>query len=367
VREGNIPTVKQSFQIVSIVIPCRNEAAHIEAFVRSALAQRAGDARVEVIVADGMSNDGPREILSRLGVENSRLRVVENPQRIVSSGLNRAIAQSAGQVIIRMDAHTDYSPEYVAKCLEVLQETGADNVGGPWVAQGEGYIGRAIAAAFQSPFAVGGARGHDPHYEGTIDTVYLGCWPRNVFTKIGMFDEELVRNQDDELNLRLVRSGGKIWQSPRIQSRYRTRSSLRDLFWQYFQYGYWKVRVIQKHRIPASIRHIIPAGLVSAFVILALAAPFGFLPAVGLAILTGVYVAGLLTAALATAIQTRFSLLLILPAIFCCYHFSYGIGFLKGIWDFHVRKKTSPLAEKLTRPTISSNESSHPSGDRSSR
>src|SRR5262249_53760198 len=156
-----------------------------------------------------------------------------------------AIRAAQGSIIIRMDVHTEYASDYIRQCLAVLQETGADNVGGPWVAKGNGLVSSAIAAAFQSPFAVGGARGHDFHYEGAIDTVYLGCWPREVFDRIGLFDEEFVRNQDDEFNLRLARAGGKIWQSPRIKSWYRPRGSLKALWRQYVQYGYWKVRVIQ--------------------------------------------------------------------------------------------------------------------------
>src|SRR5262249_1078406 len=151
---------------------------------------------------------------------------------------------------------------------------GADNVGGPWIARADGYVGLAIAAAFQSSFAVGGARGHNPEYEGKVDTVYLGCWRREIFDRIGFFDEELVRNQDDEFNLRIVRSGGGVWQSPKIQSWYTPRASLRDLCRQYSQYGYWKLRVIQKHRLPASMRHIVPAGFVALLMILGLTAPF---------------------------------------------------------------------------------------------
>src|SRR4029453_11974231 len=132
-----------------------------------------------------------------------------------------------------------------------LRETDADNVGGPAHTKGIGYLQSAICAAYHSPFAVGGARFHQVDYEGDVDTVTYGCWPRKVFDQIGFFDEEFIRNQDDEFNLRLTRMGGKLWQSPRIKSWYRPRNSLRSLFRQYMQYGYWKVRVIQKHKIPA--------------------------------------------------------------------------------------------------------------------
>ena len=181
------------------------------------------------------------KILRTAASRELRLKVIDNPGRIVSIGLNAAIRAARGQIIIRMDAHTAYAPDYVARCLEVLEKTGADNVGGPWLATGDGYVGRAIAAAFQSSFAVGGARGHDANYEGPVDTVYLGCWSKETFERFGYFDEELVRNQDDEHNLRITRGGGKVYQSPKIKSWYRLRGTLAALFKQYMQYGYWKV------------------------------------------------------------------------------------------------------------------------------
>ena len=183
---------------VSIVVLCRNERHHIEACIQSIFAQTIPATDLEVIVADGQSDDGTRDILAQLVQKHRQLRVIENPQRIVSTGLNAAIRMARGPVILRMDAHTTYAPDYVEQCLQVLQETGVENVGGPLRTRGERYVERVIAAAFQAPFVVGGARRCDPHYEGLIDTVTYGCWPRDVFDRFGGFDEELVRNQDDE-------------------------------------------------------------------------------------------------------------------------------------------------------------------------
>ena len=267
-------STKGSSPSVSVVIPCRNEKDHIEACVRSILTQEPPPGGFEVILADGMSDDGTRDILKGLIEQDSHVHIVDNPGQIVSTGLNAAIRAARGKIIIRMDAHTEYATNYICQCLAVLQETGAANVGGPWIAKGKGLLGRAIAAAFQSPFAIGGAKGHDPGYEGLLDTVYLGCWPRELFDRIGFFDEELVRNQDDEFNLRLTRAGEKIWQSPRIRSWYTPRESLSALFRQYLQYGYWKVRVMQKHRMPASVRHLIPGFFVASLVLLPLLALF---------------------------------------------------------------------------------------------
>ena len=158
--------------LVSLIVPCRNEKDCIEPCVRSLLAQEIPIGSFEIIVADGLSNDGTRNILARLAAEHANLRMVDNPGRIVSTGLNTAIRAARSRIIIRIDVHTQYAPDYISQCTAVLQETDADNVGGPWVAQGTGYIGQAVAASFQSPFAVGGARGHNPHHTGPVDTVY---------------------------------------------------------------------------------------------------------------------------------------------------------------------------------------------------
>jgi succinoglycan biosynthesis protein ExoA len=343
-------TVGNAGPAVSIVVPCRNEADHIETALRSILAQEIPPGGFEVIVADGMSDDGTRSTLSRLAKENSGIRIVDNPGGIVSTGLNAAIRSARGRIIVRIDAHTNYARDYVLQCVQVLQESAADNVGGPWVAVGKGKVGKAIAAAFQSSFAMGGAHGHDPEYSGPVDTVYLGCWRREIFDRIGLFDEELVRNQDDEFNLRLIRSGGKIWQSVRIKSWYHTRKSLRSLFQQQAQYGYWKVRVIQKHKIPASIRHLIPGCFVLALIFLALTSPWSRLALWGWIGLAGLYLLSNVVASIVTAWHTGWRLFPLIPFVFACYHFGYGYGFLRGILDFViVQREPTRAYTKLTR------------------
>jgi glycosyltransferase involved in cell wall biosynthesis len=334
---------------VSIVIPCRNERAHIERCLRSVLEQK-GVQPFEVIVADGMSDDGTREILEHLGNQLPFLRIVDNPARVVSTGLNAAIRSAQGNIIIRMDAHTEYAADYVNQCVAALQETGADNVGGPWIAKGDGFVSQAIAAAFQSWFGAGGARGHDIGYEGEVDTVYLGCWPRRTFDRIGYFDEELVRNQDDELNLRLRRAGGRIWQSPRIKSWYTPRGSLAALFRQYVQYGYWKVRVIQKHKIPASLRHVVPGCFVLLLAILPPAALVSRAAAWAWVGLIAAYIICNIGGSLSVAVRKGFRFFLLLPLIFSCFHIGYGYGFLRGICDFIVlRRKPGDRFTLLTR------------------
>ena len=323
--------------LVSIVIPCRNEVAHLAEFLTSVFGQQLpAGATLEVIVADGFSDDGSREALVAWQGREPRLKVIDNPGRIVSAGLNVALKLAEGELIARMDVHTEYAPDYVAQCLAVLAETGADNVGGPWRAVPDadaGAMQHAIAAAFQSRWVAGGARSRQLDYDGWVDTVYLGCWPRASFERFGGFDEALVRNQDDEHNLRIAKGGGRIWQSPRIRSVYRPRAGLAQVFRQYLQYGYWKPFVVTKHGQPAALRHLAPGLFIAALAVAAVTAPL--VAAWPLALLVGLYVLGVLAMTLAVAASQRPSwpVLLRIPAVIAAYHFGYGIGSLFGGWD----------------------------------
>jgi len=264
--------------------------------------------------------------------------------------LNAAIRAAEGGVIVRLDAHTEYAPDYVRRCAELLDSTGADNVGGPARTKPGTYMERAIAAAYHSPFSVGGARFHDVGYEGYVDTVTYGCWRKEAFERFGYFDEELVRNQDDEHNLRIVRGGGKVWQSPQIESWYRPRGSLSALFKQYMQYGYWKVRVIQKHKTPASWRHLVPVAFLLTLLFFLLVSFIWHQALWLLAGALGLYLLGTLAASLLTAARTNWTLLPALPLVFPCYHFGYGYGFLRGLLDFVVWPgRPSAKFEALTR------------------
>src|ERR1051325_1483524 len=325
--------------LVSIILPCRNESGYIEACLRSILGQEPPEGGFEILIADGISTDGTREYLEGIAAHNPCVRLLNNPGRIVSTGLNAALRKARGQVIVRMDAHTVYAPDYLKQCLAVLHETGADNVGGPMGTTAVTYKERVIRAVFHSPFAVGGARSHNPDYEGYVDTVIYGCWKKTLFDRVGGFDEELVRNQDDEHNRRVVRNGGKIYQSPRIRSLYHVRGSFRAVLRQYMQYGYWKVLVIRNHRLPASIRHLVPAAFVGAMGFLLLAGLF-WRPALAAAtILAGVYLAATLVASLFTAARAEWKLLPAIPLTFCCFHLGYGYGFLRGFVDFVLFQK----------------------------
>ncbi|RCX11643.1 cellulose synthase/poly-beta-1,6-N-acetylglucosamine synthase-like glycosyltransferase [Extensimonas vulgaris] len=342
---------------VSIIVPCRNECAYIDALCDAALAQRLPEGwQLELLVADGQSDDGTRARLDARAAQEPRLRVLDNPQRIVSTGLNACLAQARGAVIVRMDVHTRFAPDYVAQCLAALARSGADNVGGPWVARGQGAWGRAIAAAFQCRWVVGGARSRDRAYEGEVDTVYLGCWPRAVFARVGGFDETLVRNQDDEHNLRLRRQGGRIWQSARIHSWYVPRDALGALFRQQFQYGYWRPFVLRKHGQPGSVRQIVPMMFVAALAVSTVVLPFFYAPLAGLLLAYAAYLGGASLAAARGAVQdtaaprgARWGLLWRLPAVIAAYHLGYGLGSWRGMIDILWQRQTGPAMQDLTR------------------
>jgi len=336
--------------LVSIVIPCRNEAGAIEACFRSVLAQEPPERGVEIIVADGMSEDGTRDLLEKMASDRGgTVRIIDNPGRIVSSGLNAAIRAAKGDIVVRMDAHTEFATDYVRTCVELLNSTGADNVGGPARTKPKTYLEQAIAAAYHSPFSVGGARFHNVAYEGLVDTVTYGCWRKKAFERFGYFDEDLARNQDDEHNLRITRGGGRVWQSPRIRSWYRPRGSLGALFRQYMQYGYWKVRVIQKHRLPASVRHLIPGAFLLFLAVTGFCSIMWHWARVSFLGTTGGYGLAVLAASVATA-RGKWRLLPVLPLVFPCYHFGYALGFLRGIWDFTIlRRGPSVKLASLTR------------------
>jgi succinoglycan biosynthesis protein ExoA len=336
---------------VSIISPCRNEVSHIDAFIQSLLGQSSEGLTSEFIIADGESDDGTREKLTEWANADPRIKVIRNKDRIVSTGLNRALEAATGDIIVRMDVHTTYNPDYIVECVKELQSTGAMCVGGAWRAGGSRALQRAISAAFTSPFGSGGALSRRADYNGKVDTVYLGTWWRSDLLRLGGFDEDLIRNQDDELCLRITRLGGLIWQSSAIKSTYVPRNSLKALWAQYHQYGYWKVLVIRKHRIPASVRHIVPiafiAGVAMSLLLMPVHPVFGLL---GL-ILSVAYLSASVAAALQVASRPyQVREILCVVGAFSCMHFGYGFGFAKGILDFFLLRRGPSLAmSRLTR------------------
>ncbi len=319
---------------VTVVAACRNEAGHIGRLLQSLDALDRTGLELDVIIADGQSTDGTRALLDAACGARPWLAVIDNPARIVSTGLNDAIRLARGEFIVRMDAHTVYSPDYVRRSIEVLEATGAANAGGPQRSRAEGYWPRAIHAGFHSPFATGGARFRDNNYSGPVDTVPYGCWRRQTLLDLGGFDETLVRNQDDELNLRIRQAGGVIWQDASIVSCYTPRRTLRGLFRQYLQFGFWRIAVLRKHPATAAVRHFVPGGaaligFVFAFLTIPAATRAAALTALGA--LTVLYALLCLVATLRAASREGWDLLPALPLTFFLYQLGYAAGFCAGL------------------------------------
>lgn len=249
-------------------MPCLDEARHIGACLRSVVAQDYPRDRMEILVADGGSRDGTREVVARVAAEDPRVTLLDNPARVQAAGLNAAIRRARGYFIVRMDVHCTYAGDYVRRCVEVLQRTGADNVGGAQRAHSETAFQRAVCAAMESPLGAGGASYRSSRNEGFVDTVFLGAFRRRVFEEVGLYDPGAVTNEDAELNQRIHAAGGRIYLSREIVVHYYPRDSFRALARQYFRYGRGRARTLLKHRSLLSPRPFIPAALLAAGLLL---------------------------------------------------------------------------------------------------
>jgi glycosyltransferase involved in cell wall biosynthesis len=319
---------------VSVIMPIFNESDSIKTSLGAVLTQVYPENRLQIIVVDGMSNDGTRQIVRELQKNHSNLLLIDNPGKIVSIAINRSLMYAYGDVIIRIDGHTEVAPDYIIQCVMELYRTNADNVGGKMTAIGKGVFGEAVAIATSSVFGVGNSMFHYSVREEWVDTVYMGAWPIRVFEEIGLFDEELVRNQDDEFNYRLRDGGGRILLSPRIKSLYTTRNTPMSLWKQYYQYGYWKVRVLQKHPLQMKSRQFLPLFFVSALLTFALLSPLNNSARIGLICVIGSYLVTCLGVSFWKAYKKSWRYLCILPFVYSILHISYGSGFLFGLFCF---------------------------------
>ena len=315
---------------VTVAMPCRNEAGFIEACLRSVQAQSYPRERIEILVADGGSTDGTREILARLAKEDDRIRLIDNPQRIQAAGLNHAIRGSRGDVIARMDVHADYAPDYLEKCIEVLDRTGADNVGGAARCRAKGSVQLAVCSALHSPLGFGGASFRNAEAEGYVDTLFPGAFRRAIFEKVGLFDEGAPTNEDAEINQRILQAGGRLYLSREIHCYYYPRNSLTALATQYFRYGQGRARTLLKHRRFVTLRPALPFLALLTGIAAALAAPrVAALGAVTYAVGAGVE---------AVRVSRRFEApvgvtWLAFPAM----HFPHALGFGVGLVRFLLR------------------------------
>ena len=310
---------------VTAIMPARDEEQTISAAIDSLLDQ-GYPGSLSVVVAVAPSVDRTREVVSEIAEQTSRVRLVDNAAGSTPAGLNAAIAEAHGAVIVRCDAHSEMPRDYVARAVETLERTGAVNVGGIQYATGIGAVQRAVAAAMSSPFGVGDARFHTGGPSGDVDTVYLGVFRRDALEAVGGFDESLVRNQDYELNYRLRTAGGRVFFDPSLKVVYRPRSTLRALGRQYFEYGVWKRIVIRRHPGSARWRQLVaPAFVVG----LGASAVAGIAGRRGVAsIVPASYAIATLAVTSLEIARRRDAAMLLLPAVFPTMHVAWGVGFL---------------------------------------
>lgn len=320
------------FSKVSVIAPMRNEAEHVESFVADLVAQDL-DRELEVLVADGISEDGSVASLqaaaSRAGID---VTVIQNPARAVSQGLNACIRRATGDLVVRLDCHTRYPPDYLSRCVIGIEQTGAWNLGGVLVPTGRTRMERAVACAMDSPFGgiVWTRHGKSSH-RTAVDTVPYGAFPREIFDTVGLFDESLLRNQDDEFNLRVRRAGGQILLDPSIRLHYIPRGSLRGVARQYFEYGLWKVPVMRKHHQVLGARSMVPMGFVASVAGLVTLSPLSRTARRLLAVELATYGAGALVFGARSVRRHReWSLLPVVITVFPAFHVGYGFGMIRG-------------------------------------
>jgi len=311
-------------------MPAFNEERYIEACIDSVRAQDYPAELIEILVADGRSTDRTREILARLSAEDPRIQMIDNPDRLQAAGLGQMVKAATGDIIVRMDVHCEYAPDYVRKCVETLEATGADNVGGAQRAKAKTPFQRALCAALQSPVGVGGAKYRSAESEGFVDTVFLGAFRRKIFEIVGLWDPKAVTNEDAELNQRILESGGRIYLSRDIVVHYFPRDSFKALATQYFKYGRGRARTLLKLGRFPTLRPLIPFAMTvgaSALILIPPLWPIAPIAFATYALATGAEAIRLGRHAGLGAIPTVW-------AIFPVLHASHGVGFAAGLWKF---------------------------------
>lgn len=320
--------------LVTIVVPCRNEERYIVECLDSILACDYPPDRLEVLVVDGMSDDGTRAVLADYAARNPLVRMLDNPRRITPVALNLAIRAARGEVIVRMDAHVVYPRNYVSRLVAALDEFGADNVGAVLrtLPANQTAMGKAIAIGMSHPFGVGTSYfriGTDqPRW---VDTIAFFCIRRSTFDRVGMFDEELIRHQDGEFNARLIKSGGRILLIPDVVSYYYARATLRQVGRMFYQYGYFKPLVAKKLGRFMTVRQLIPPGFVLGLLVTGVAALLWKPALILFGLVAGSYAGIVLGSAVQTALKQGPAVGAALATVLPVIHVSYGVGFWRRV------------------------------------
>lgn len=333
---------------VSIVIPCRNEENYIIRCLDSIAAQVDFYGEIEIYVCDGMSTDLTAELVKKYALTHPNVHLLMNREQTTPFALNLGIKQSKSEVVIILGAHSELYPDYVSRCIEAFSL--GENIGctgGIIENEYENETSEIIGKAMSSNFGVGNAHFRTGNKEGYVDTVAFGAYKREVFENIGYFDEELIRNQDDEFNYRVIKAGYKIYLYNKIRCKYFVRASYKKLFKQYEQYGYWKVYVNKKHNALTTIRQIVPLFFVLYFLLGPFLLIFGTLYFV--LYILGIFLYFIAAFLSAFKLSANVNQAAGIVKTFFILHFSYGWGYLKGIVDFFIFRKQIKKQEALTR------------------
>lgn len=333
----------------SVVIPCRNEKMYIGKCIDSIYRNKYETGLIEVVVCDGVSNDGTLKILEEYREKYPAIAVLTNERQTTQYALNMGIEKSRNDVVFILGAHSELADNFFSTCNQILQEH-ADImcVGGVLRNICEDGSSTIIAEAMSSPFGVGNAHFRTGVKDGEVDTVAFGCYRREVFKQIGLFDERLGRNQDDEFNYRLVKNRLKIWLTNQTYVKYYVRTSYKKLSRQYYQYGYWKVFVNKEHKTITTIRQLVPLLFVLFLITGAIASLIIPVLFIGYAAIIGLYL--LMALIFAFKQQGGIKAAIGIVVAFLVLHISYGWGYLIGIIDFLLlRKQPSAKKYQLTR------------------
>jgi glycosyltransferase involved in cell wall biosynthesis len=318
---------------VTIVVPCRDERQHVAECLDSIVACDYPKDALEVLVVDGMSEDGTADVLDAYARRFPFVHVLKNPARTTPCALNVGIRAARGKVVVRMDAHSVFPATYVSDGVACLRETGADLAGGPVTTRpgAETIVGRAVAYVTSHPFGVGNSRFRTSSADGDVDTVPFGAFRRDTFDRFGLFDERLARNQDNELCSRIRSGGGRIYMTARMRADYYNQATARGLFRQAFRAGMWNVETLRANPRAFKARHFAPFAFLSALA--ALGPALALWPAAGHLLLAGVglYAAIAVAVAVHAAPRVGVRVALLLPALFFGYHASYGAGTWYGL------------------------------------
>jgi cellulose synthase/poly-beta-1,6-N-acetylglucosamine synthase-like glycosyltransferase len=324
--------MSHSYPAVSVIMPILNEERHLQSSLMRVLNQQY-PGQIEIVLALGPSKDNTNAIANELKKQHSNIVLVENPTGKTPTALNLAIKKSTNPIIVRLDGHALIEDNYIAKAVETLNEINADNVGGIMDAKGTTSFEKSVARAMTSKFGVGNAPFHVGGKPGEALTVYLGVFRREIFEKVGFFDETFIRAQDWEMNHRIRMNGGKIWFNPELKVTYRPRADLLSLAKQYFQYGQGRRHIVGTHKGTSSLRYLTPPLTVlgillgSIFGLIGLwqgmdLFTFGFLAPL-------IYLAAVVLATVSNSKNLGFKSVLYLPTVFICMHICWGVGFLK--------------------------------------